>query len=106
MQDRVSKSKRPMVRKQFFITQDQNRRLKAAAAAAGVAEADVVRESIEQTLAQRSRAEPDWRKRMADVLATIQPNEAFANRVEESKKFQAKLWRKRIDRNRKLIDGG
>jgi hypothetical protein len=56
-----------MVRKQVFITADQNKRLKAHAAAAGVSEAELVRAGIDLRL-EREPEKTDWRK-LADSLS-------------------------------------
>ncbi len=48
-----------MVRKQFFITAEQNKRLKTHAAAAGVSEAELVRAGIDLRL-ERKVEKPDW----------------------------------------------
>ena len=56
-----------MVRKQFFITAEQNKRLKAHAVAAGVSEAELVRAGIELRLEQKAE-KPDWRS-LADRLS-------------------------------------
>jgi predicted DNA-binding protein len=61
MQERIAKSKPRMVRKQIFIDAAQNRRLKAAAAAAGRSEADLVREGLERTLADLEASAEDWK---------------------------------------------
>jgi hypothetical protein len=51
-----------MVRKQFFITAEQNRKLKACAAAAGVAEAELIRAGIDRELAEKTaEAQGDWK---------------------------------------------
>jgi hypothetical protein len=50
-----------MVRKQIFITPEQNRRLKAHAAATGVSEAELVRAGIDLRL-ERKPEKPDWVK--------------------------------------------
>jgi hypothetical protein len=55
-----------MVRKQVFITAEQNKRLKAHAAAAGVSEAELVRAAIDLRL-ERKVEKTDWR-RLADSL--------------------------------------
>jgi len=56
-----------MVRKQFFITAEQNRRLKVHAAALGVSEADLVRAGIDLRL-DRKVEKTDWR-RLADSFS-------------------------------------
>ena len=50
-----------MVRKQFFITAEQNKRLKAHAAATGVSEAELVRAGIDLRL-ERKVEKTDWRQ--------------------------------------------
>ena len=60
MQETV-KTKRRMVRKQVFITAEQNKRLKTVAAAKGVAEAELIRAGIDQQLAQAKVEDDDWR---------------------------------------------
>ena len=49
-----------MVRKQVFITAEQNKKLKARAAAIGVAEAELIRAGIDLRLDQKLE-KPDWR---------------------------------------------
>jgi Ribbon-helix-helix domain len=49
-----------MVRKQVFITAEQNKKLKARATATGVAEAELIRAGIELRLEQKLE-KPDWR---------------------------------------------
>jgi len=56
-----------MVRKQFFITAEQNKRLKAHAAAAGVSEAELVRAGIDLRL-ERKLEQQDWRN-LVDKLS-------------------------------------
>jgi hypothetical protein len=56
-----------MVRKQVFITAEQNKRLKAYAAAIGVPEAELVRAGIDLRLEQKAE-KTDWR-RLADSLS-------------------------------------
>jgi hypothetical protein len=56
-----------MVRKQIFITSEQNRRLKAHAAATGVSEAELVRAGIDLRLEQKPE-KVDWR-RLAERLS-------------------------------------
>jgi hypothetical protein len=56
-----------MVRKQFFITVEQNKRLKAHAAATGVSEAELVRDGIDLRLENKPE-KTDWRT-LADSLS-------------------------------------
>jgi hypothetical protein len=65
MQENLKRNQR-MIRKQFFITEEQNRRLKTEAARLGVAEADLIRAGIDLRLAQGAQEqdaqEVDWKK--------------------------------------------
>jgi hypothetical protein len=54
-------TKRRMIRKQVFITPEQNRRLKERAALSGVAEAQLVREGIDIVLEKQKRKDDDWK---------------------------------------------
>ena len=51
-----------MVRKQIFITAEQNRRLKQHAAATGVSEAELVRAGIDLLRLDQKTEKTDWRK--------------------------------------------
>lgn len=80
-----------MVRKQFFITAEQNKRLKARAAATGVAEAELVRAGIDLQL-ERKAEKTDWRH-LADSLSG-----AWAERddLDELLRKNRKGWRRRL----------
>jgi len=81
------------VRKQFFITAEQNRRLKAHAAATGASEAELVRAGIDLRL-ERKVEKPDWR-RIADSLSG-----AWAERddLDEILRDHRKGWKRRLKR--------
>lgn len=82
-----------MVRKQFFITTEQNRRLKAHAAATGVSEAELVRAGIDLRLEQKVE-KTDWRE-LADSLSG-----AWAERddLDEILRKHRKGWKRRLKR--------
>jgi hypothetical protein len=82
-----------MVRKQFFITAEQNKRLKAQAAATGVSEAELVRAGIDLQL-ERKAEKTDWR-RLADSLSG-----AWAERddLDEILRKNRKGWKRRLKR--------
>jgi hypothetical protein len=61
MQDRVDKKKPRMVRKQFFLTAEQNRRLKELAAVSGKSEAELVREVVDRRLDEGRSGADDWK---------------------------------------------
>lgn len=50
-----------MVRKQVFITVEQNRRLKEAAAASGKPEGEIMRASLDQLLSEKALQADDWK---------------------------------------------
>jgi hypothetical protein len=82
-----------MVRKQVFITAEQNKRLKAHAAAAGVSEAELVRAGIDLRLEQKAE-KTDWR-RLADSLSG-----SWAERddLDETLRRHRKGWKRRLKR--------
>ena len=79
-----------MVRKQIFITAEQNRRLKTRAAATGVSEAELIRDGIELRLDRKPEAQ-DWRNGL-DKLSG-----AWAERenVEEEMRDIRRRWNRR-----------
>jgi hypothetical protein len=79
-----------MVRKQFFITAEQNKRLRAHAAAAGVSEAELVRAGIDLRL-ERKPAKTDWR-RLAESLS---PSWAERENLDEEMREIRRRWNRR-----------
>lgn len=53
--------KRSMVRKQIFITAEQNARLKALAAASGKAEGQLMRDGLDKVLVEEEGDTEDWK---------------------------------------------
>ncbi|HVY42046.1 MAG TPA: hypothetical protein VG966_03385 [Hyphomicrobiaceae bacterium] len=82
-----------MIRKQLFITVEQNRRLKARAAATGVAEAELIRAGIDREL-DREPGNADWRS-VVDKLSG-----AWAERddIEGIVKKNRQGWKRRLKR--------
>ena len=105
MQQKVGKPPGRMVRKQFLITADQNRQLKQRASELGVTEAEIVRDGIDKALQEGSGNDQGWRERLLKLLDEQPLGEDFAERVRENKKVQAELWRRRLERTRKLMAG-
>jgi hypothetical protein len=60
MQDKMPRKQR-MIRKQVFITPEQDRRLKERAALSGVAEARLIREGIDMVLEKQRPEDDDWK---------------------------------------------
>lgn len=80
-----------MVRKQFFITAEQNKRLKARAAAAGVSEAELVRAGIDLRLEHEVVEKTDW-LRLADNLSG---SWAERENLDEEMRDIRKRWNRR-----------
>jgi hypothetical protein len=93
---RSSYAMNKMVRKQVFITTEQNRRLKAHAAATGVSEAELVRAGIDLRL-ERRPDRVDWRS-LADRLSG-----AWAER--ENLQEEMREIRRRWNRREQVIGG-
>ena len=68
MQERL-KSKTRMIRKQVYITPEQQRQLRERAAAAGVPEAELIRAGIDKQLVETAQADPDAWRRMGSPSA-------------------------------------
>ena len=79
-----------MVRKQIFITIEQNRRLKTRAAAAGVSEAELVRAGIDLRLDQKDE-KPDWGRIAANLSGAWAERE---NLDEEMREIRGR-WNRR-----------
>ena len=50
-----------MIRKQFFIDEEENSRLKAAAVRCGESEGELIRQGVKQVLDQAAPPEEDWK---------------------------------------------
>lgn len=70
MQDVVKRRKPGMVRKQVFITADQNRQLKVRARATGQAEAVIIRAAIDKVLGTDEGTD-DWKRRLVDLQGAL-----------------------------------
>jgi len=83
-----------MVRKQVFITAEQNRKLKARAAAAGVAEAELIRAGIDLRLEQEPEERIDWKARLEKLSG------AWAERddLDEILQRGRRGWKRRLKR--------
>jgi hypothetical protein len=79
-----------MVRKQFFITAEQNKRLRAHAAAAGVSEAELVRAGIDLRL-ERKPEKTDWRR----LAASFSSSWAERENLDEEMREIRRRWNRR-----------
>jgi predicted transcriptional regulator len=93
---RTSANPARMVRKQLLITPEQNRRIKALAAATGRTEAYLLREAIDAKLA--SAGEVDWRVGFFAAVAEWPADSDIAERIAENRKAWAR-------RHKRLIGG-
>jgi hypothetical protein len=91
------KRKRRMIRRQVFITEEQNQRLKGEAARLGVAEADLVRAGIDLRLAQELH-DDDWKSARDRISG------AWAER--ENLDEEMKAIRSRWSRRREILRKG
>lgn len=110
MQNPVIKKDR-MVRKQVFITAQQQRDLKAFAGRQGVAEADLIRAGIDMKLAEaRNAAADDWRQRLGALVegwrndAELRRRPDLGDRVDAARKAERLRFSDRLRRNRRQID--
>ena len=100
-----------MVRKQVFITAQQQRDLKAFAGRQGVAEADLIRAGIDMKLAEaRNATADDWRQRLGALVEGWRNDEELrrrpdlGDRVGAARKAERLRFSDRLRRNRRQID--
>ena len=91
MQDRPRKTAQRMVRKQFLITADQNRRLKARARMLRCAEGELIRAAIDREVGA-IKAE-DWKRRLLALAGALKDEVGLEERVTENRA----QWSKRVD---------
>jgi hypothetical protein len=87
-----------MVRKQFFITAEQNRKLKARAAATGVAEAELIRSGIDLRLHQDLEEQRAWQSVVDETLAKLSGAWAERDDLDELLRKNRKGWKRRLKR--------
>jgi hypothetical protein len=87
-----------MVRKQVFITAEQNKRLKARAAATGVAEAELIRAGIDLRLNQETEQERAWRDVVDETVAKLSGAWAERDDLDNLLRRNRKGWKRRLKR--------
>ena len=87
-----------MVRKQVFITAEQNRKLKARAAATGVAEAELIRAGIDLRLDKEPEAQRAWRAAVDQTVARLSGTWAERDDLGELLRKNRKGWKRRLKR--------
>lgn len=84
-----------MVRKQLFITTEQNKRLKARAAETGVAEAELIRSGIDLRLGQESDEQRAWRSVVDETVARLSGAWAERENLDEEMREVRRRWNRR-----------
>jgi hypothetical protein len=87
-----------MVRKQIFITAEQNRRLKAHAAAMGASEAELVRAGIDLRLKQVTESQRAWRNIVDETVAKLSGAWAERDDLDEVLRKSRQGWKRRHKR--------
>ncbi len=84
-----------MVRKQLFITTEQNKKLKARAAATGVAEAELIRAGIDLRLSQEPDQQRAWRDIVDETVAKLSGAWAERENLDEEMREIRRRWNRR-----------
>jgi hypothetical protein len=84
-----------MVRKQLFITAEQNRKLKARAAATGVAEAELIRSGIDLRLSQEPEEGRAWRSTVDETVSRLSGAWTERENLEEEMREIRRRWNRR-----------
>lgn len=87
-----------MVRKQIFITADQNKRLKMHATAAGVSEAELIRAGIDLRLQEQAEKQKAWSDAVAETVAKLSGAWAERDDLDETLRRHRKGWKRRLKR--------
>jgi hypothetical protein len=84
-----------MVRKQFFITEEQNRKLKEQSAAIGVSEADLIRSGIDLRLEQVARDQRAWKDVVNETISKLSGAWAERENLHEEMRVIRRSWNRR-----------
>ena len=84
-----------MVRKQIFITTEQNKRLKARAAAIGVSEAELIRAGIDLRLQEQGEKQKVWSDTVAETVAKLSGAWAERENLDEEMREIRRRWNRR-----------
>jgi|SRR5688572_7948607 hypothetical protein len=84
-----------MVRKQVFITAEQNRRLKERAAATGFSEGELVRAGIDLQLDRDLEQQRAWQDVVDETVAKLSGAWAARDDLEEFLKKRRASWKRR-----------
>ena len=87
-----------MIRKQFFIREDQNEELKALTRKLGVSEAELIRESIDMIIEDKSTAMEDEKDNWKEGLLQAAGIWEDRDDLDELSRDFRQSWNKRIDK--------
>jgi hypothetical protein len=87
-----------MIRKQLFITAEQNRKLKQRAAAAGVSEGELIRAGIDQKLGQGREAQRAWQNVVDETIAKLSGAWAERDDLDDFLRKRRATWKRRRHR--------
>lgn len=83
-----------MIRKQVYIREDQDSRLKALAAVTGKAEAELIRDGLDRVLAEEEAKKQDWKKVWLEVAGIWKDHDEIDEIIAENRR----RVQKRMDR--------
>jgi hypothetical protein len=84
-----------MVRKQLFVTAEQNKRLKACAAATGLSEGELIRSGIDLRLDQVPEKQRAWQAIVDETVAKLSGAWAERENLEEEMREIRQSWNRR-----------
>jgi hypothetical protein len=84
-----------MIRKQLFITEEQNRKLKERAAATGVSEAELIRAGIDLRLEQGAQDQRAWGDVVDETVAKLSGAWAERENLDEEMREIRGRWNRR-----------
>lgn len=85
-----------MVRKQLYVTEDQDVRLKRMAAEQGVSEAELVRRALDRALSEQPARR--WRPGRSQALASLSKAWSSPDWVLPERFERDQIYRERLDR--------
>jgi hypothetical protein len=84
-----------MVRKQLFVTPEQNKRLKACAAATGLSEGELIRAGIDMRLEQEPEKQRAWQNTVDEMVAKLSGAWAERDDLDDFLKKRRASWKRR-----------
>ena len=93
-----------MIRKQFFIDEDENTRLKSEALRSGKSEGELIREGVMQVLDRQTATEEDWKvglRRLKGMWADGPEIDEFMELRRDARRRGRERLLRAMDSNRK-----